>query len=302
VKNLRKSCVAWVVVLAGVAACVPLSLAGQTVDQAAGGEPAAAVQFDVASIRLSPADAHMMYPPNGSAENFSARMTTVESMIGFAYDIPVTIGMSMDPAHFFLPHPQRLSGEPGWVFTDRYDLTAKLDGPPLEAWTRLTKDAQKAQLRLMMQALLADRFKLTMRHETRQMPVYALVVAKGGPKFAAGAVAPAAVDAGSDAKKPYVSPWKLDRGLIAGQGRTMDGLVEMLGMQRELDSRKILDQTGLKGKYDFSLKWGSVDDPHETDGPSLFTAIQEQMGLKLQPEKTPMDVLVVDHIERPSAN
>jgi uncharacterized protein (TIGR03435 family) len=76
----------------------------------------------------------------------------------------------------------------------------------------------------------------------------------------------------------------------------------MLWGQREIESRKIVDQTGLKGKYDLTLRWASVDDPRESDGPSLFTAIQEQLGLKLESTKAPVNVLVIDHIERPSEN
>jgi uncharacterized protein (TIGR03435 family) len=76
----------------------------------------------------------------------------------------------------------------------------------------------------------------------------------------------------------------------------------MLWGQREIDSRKILDQTGLTGRYDLTLKWASVDDPRESDGPSLFSAIQEQLGLKLESTKGRVPVLVIDHVEKPSPN
>jgi uncharacterized protein (TIGR03435 family) len=266
------------------------------------------MRFDVAVIRPSPPDAHMLTAPHGTAEDFSARMATVESMIGFAYDIPTVLGMSVDPAHFFLPHASNLVGGPGWVGSDKYDLTAKADEATIAAWSKLPEKEQTEELRSMMRALLAERFHLTMRHETREMLVWALVVAKGGPKFGATKGPPADLNDGEDGtkpydkSKPYQTRWKLDHGLVEGRDVTIDDFKEMLWGQREIDSHKILDQTGLKGKYDLKLKWASVDDPREPDGPSLFTAIQEQLGLKLESTKAPMDVLVIDHIERPSEN
>jgi len=270
--------------------------------------PLPAPAFAVASTRPSPPNARMMSPPGGSAEDFTARMATVESMIGFAYNIPTVIGMSNDPAHFFLPHPQNLIGEPGWATTDKYDLTAKLDGPEFEAWNKLPKKEQQEQLRLMMRALLADRLKLVVRHETRAMPVYALVLAKGGPKFAPSAgPSPDENDPSDptkplDKSKPYQERWKLNYGLINGRNVAIANFVEQLKIQREIASHEILDQTKLTGQYDLTLTWASLDDPENTDGPSLFSAIQEQLGLKLKPVKAPMEVLVIDHIERPSAN
>lgn len=258
--------------------------------------------FAVASIRLSAPDAGLMYPPEGSAENFGARMASVESMIGFAYDIPAVLGMSADLKDFFLPQPRNMIGAPGWVSTDKYDLTAKADDAVFEAMKKLPAKEQQKQLRRMMQALLADRFKLKVRHETREMPVYALVVAKNGPKFKPTAAPPAALNDAGGPSKPYENPWRLDRGQVVGHGVTVSGLLDVLWMQRELGSRKILDRTNLVGRYDLSLNWDSVDDVRDTTGLSLFTAIQEQLGLKLEPTRAPADVLVIDHIERPSQN
>jgi len=289
-----------------LASILLIAVAGSCLAQAQA--PRTTPTFAVASIRPSPSDAQFMSPPGGSAEDFTASMATIESMIGFAYNIPTVLGMSNDPAHFFLPHPQNLIGEPAWAITDRYDLKAKLDGPELDAWNKLPKKEQREQLRLMIQALLADRFKLVVRRETREMPVYALVLAKRGPKFAPSAgPSPGENDGSNPAKpfgksKPYQTQWKLDRGIISGRNVAIKDFVERLKMQRELASREILDQTMLTGKYDLTLTWASLDDPKDTDGPSLFSAIQDQLGLKLKPVKAPMEVLVVDHIERPSMN
>jgi uncharacterized protein (TIGR03435 family) len=266
------------------------------------------MRFEVATIKPSPADAQSLSGPQGSPENFSARMATVESMIAFAYGIPFSLGMSTDPAHFFLPHPESLVGGPNWVANDKYDLTAKADAATMEVWSKLPKKDQQEELKRMLRALLEERFHLIMRHETRKMPVWALVVVRGGPKFGATAGPPPDLNDGSDPAKPFDSSnpyqgrWKLDRGVIRGQDVTIADFDQMLWSQREIESRKILDHTGLSGKYDLTLKWGSVDDPRESGGPSLFTAIQEQLGLKLESMKAPMDVVVIDHIERPSEN
>jgi uncharacterized protein (TIGR03435 family) len=266
------------------------------------------MRFEVATIKPSPADARSLSAPHGSPENFNARMATVESMIAFAYGIPFSLGMSVDPAHFFLPHPESLVGGPTWVANDKYDLTAKADAATMEVWSKLPKKDQQEELKRMLRALLEERFHLVMQHETREMPAWALVVVKGGPKFGATAGPPPDLNDGSDpakpfdSSKPYQGRWKLDRGVIRGQDVTIADFDQMLWSQREIESRKILDHTGLSGKYDLTLKWGSVDDPRESDGPSLFTAIQEQLGLKLESTKAPMDVLVIDHIERPSEN
>jgi uncharacterized protein (TIGR03435 family) len=258
--------------------------------------------FEVATIRKSPPDGNFMSMPQGTPANFSARMCTVESMIGFAYNIPYSQVMSDNTKYLFNPHSPNLLGGPDWVSTDKYDLTAKADEATIQAWDKLPPGEQKEELRHMMQILLADRFKLTMRHETREMPVWALEVAKGGPKLTPAPGPPPVLNDGSDPSKPYESPWKMDLGLLSGRARTMDELAQVLWGKREIQSRKILDRTGLTVRYNFTLKWAPEDDPGDGSGPSLFTAIQEQLGLKLESTKAPLDVLVIDHIDRPSEN
>jgi len=141
------------------------------------------------------------------------------------------------------------------------------------------------------------------------MPVYALEIGKGGPKMPVSKGPPQNLNDGSDpakpfdSSKPYVTRWSGGGyGSIRGRDVPVDGLTSRLWMLRELGGRKILDRTGLTGRYDIDLKWASVDDPNNPDGPSVFTAIQEQLGLRLDLIKAPMDVLVIDHIERPSGN
>jgi uncharacterized protein (TIGR03435 family) len=147
--------------------------------------------------------------------------------------------------------------------------------------------------------MLADRFQLKLHTEKRDMPVYALVVAKGGAK-----VTPSQPDPPPDPDhpKPYTSQLQLDLGFIGGHGLTMDTLAQLLWTRREIGSRKVMDRTGLTGKYDFKLKWTPEGDPDDAGGASIFTAIQEQLGLKLEPTKVPMDVVVIDNVEKPTAN
>jgi uncharacterized protein (TIGR03435 family) len=150
----------------------------------------------------------------------------------------------------------------------------------------------------MMQRLLADKFKLAVHNETRELPVYALVLAKGGMKFQA-------------AKDPNSGVRSSGRtGQLKGQGVTMADLAKALTrtLQTEL-GRVVIDQTNLTGKYDLTLKWtpsmGSppmLNGQPDTSAPDIFTAVQEQLGLKLESTKAPVPVLVVDHAELPSEN
>jgi uncharacterized protein (TIGR03435 family) len=142
---------------------------------------------------------------------------------------------------------------------------------------------------------LADRFNLTLHRETKDLPVFALVVAKNGPKLHE-------VKAG-DPPPPAGSPdIALNRGHIAIRAG-MPVLVWTLSRSRDVD-RVILDKTGLTGTYDFDLKWtpeGKGEDLSDS-GPSIFTAIQQQLGLKLEPQKGPVEIIVIDHVQRPSEN
>lgn len=176
-------------------------------------------------------------------------------------------------------------GLPDWAKTERWtvDGLADVEGEP-----------DVAQLQAMVRKVLAERFGLKLHREQRDMLVYALAVAKGGPKLAVGT---------SD---PSVQPNEHGTRGVGWRMYTYTN-TSMPVLALELLSavdRPIVDQTGLKGRYDFQLKW-LTDDSHATDPdapPGLFTAIQEQLGLKLEPVKAPADVLVIDKVERPGAN
>jgi uncharacterized protein (TIGR03435 family) len=144
----------------------------------------------------------------------------------------------------------------------------------------------------MVQALLADRFQLKAHEETRQLPVYALVVTKDGPKFKPSKINGTTIDTGRT------------RLHIAGSDDTIGILARVLA---QVLGRVVLNQTGLSGRYDLSLRWTPDDAPalaptYSDAPPGIFTAIQEQLGLKLESTRGPVPVLIVDHVEQPSPN
>jgi uncharacterized protein (TIGR03435 family) len=206
------------------------------------------------------------------------------------------------------------------VDSDAYDIDAKMDDDAAAAWQKLPEEDQAEQYRGMFQSLLADRFKLKVSRETKELPVFALVVAKGGIKFSPTKLPPddpAGTDSSGNAGQP-------ERGTsISGNGREtpatcngvkMSAWAAALSRQPKVEGRLVLDQTGLTGEYDFAMKWARQRDSDfreggggaavalDTSGPSLFTALQEQLGLKLEAKKGPVDTIAIVHIERPSEN
>jgi len=189
-------------------------------------------------------------------------------------------------------------GLPSWTKSDRYDVEAKVDDEDVAKWKALSP----SQRRLALQPLLVTRFNLQFHHETRERPTYSLVVAKNGPKLhkaQRGETYPNALrspDGTGSSGESTVIPGK-----IVLKGSSTSVLANLLSSQGL--SHAVVDKTGLTDIYDITLRW-SPDDIASSDAsqPSLFTALQEQLGLKLEYNKNPIDVIVVDHIERPSAN
>jgi uncharacterized protein (TIGR03435 family) len=178
---------------------------------------------------------------------------------------------------------------PDWLSSVRFDINAKF--PPEES-TQITGEQRRLARQLMMQSLLAERFKLTAHKETKSMPGYALVVAKKGPKLT--------VSENKDG-----TSISTNNGVLDGQGMSMGNLVTTLA---NLLQGPVADMTGIEGKYDIKLEW-STDDGKGGGGdgadakspdtrPSIYTALQETLGLRLETRKIPVEVLVVDHIER----
>jgi uncharacterized protein (TIGR03435 family) len=187
---------------------------------------------------------------------------------------------------------RQIIGFPSWVETDPYDLFASMDADKFEAFKKLTMDGQLKQRQLMMQASLAGRCQLKAHRETREMPVYELVVAKGGLK----------------AKKVnfglMIVEDRMDSLFFLPGGWWHTGTMEYLASNLAGPSgRIVVDKTGLGDKRYFNaLHWASDGNGDTASGgPSIFKALEEQLGLELVPATEPVDVLVIDHIEKPTA-
>ncbi len=225
--------------------------------------------FEVATIKPagpSPdGHTHINYPSGGG---FSAQNITILTLMQWAYG---------------MPERQILDG-PAWLSATRFDLEAKTS-PEGDAALRAMPSEQEAKRR-MVQVLLADRFNLKVHTETRVLPAYDLVPARGGSKLQASQANGKTIGVG--------------RTHFYGTGLTLTLIAEQLS---QLSGRIVVDRTNLSGTYDLALKWSSDDAPATDDSaPSLFTAIEEQLGLRLESAKEPVAVLVIDHIQPASAN
>ena len=250
-------------------------------------------------------DAVSIKPNTSGSGNISISMTgdrylctnnTLKGLLMYAYDLKTE---------------EAISGLPKWADSASYDIDAKMDAETVAALKKMTRPESSEQKRLMMQGVLADRFGLKLHHETRDLPIYALVVAKGGPKLQASAsIEPE--PAGE--KRPEGSPrgsgsMSIHNGDMTATGIPLSNLAANLSMQLH---REVRDRTGLTGNYDFKLSWSREElDGRPQDAaasgaapaaPSIFTALQEQLGLKLDSTKGPVDTIVVDHIDPPTEN
>jgi uncharacterized protein (TIGR03435 family) len=214
------------------------------------------LQFEVASIK-----------PNTSADNGSSTTTNDGEVIIRNNTLRQLIQNAFDVRSFSLSAPD-------WLTTVHFDVTAKLP-----------RKATFAEQRVMMQALLTERFGLVVHHETKIMQGYALLVAKNGPK-----IQPVAGDGGHSTNS--------SRGKIVAEGTTMAQLADMISRQIR---QPVTDMTELKGVFNLTLTYtpemGEEKAAGES-GPSVYTALQEQLGLRLEGRKIPVDTVVVDHVEK----
>jgi len=188
---------------------------------------------------------------------------------------------------------------PKWIESARYAIQGKPPESVREALRTMTPQEGAKVMRGMMQSLLADRFGLKAHYEMREMAEYQLVVAKGGSKLKESA----------DQTKRWILP---GASVIKGNAMPVGVLAEALEQVPDIGGRPVIDTTGLSGSYDLLLRWTPMDAAPAVGGSgtasladaegSLFTALQEQMGLKLVSAKGPVQVVVIDHIERPTAN
>ncbi len=306
----------------------------------------APTSFEVASIKPSEAQPGMIRMGSAPGGRYTASGVTVRMLIQQAYDL----------------RDYQISGGPGWISSERYDIVATAGVP----------NVTREQMRVLLQSLLAERFNLKVRRESKELPVYALVVGKNGPKLhkteiqpgsggdatppdpskppdagaapvmkpagagdgkplivSRGAGAGSAVAGGGAgvstsigvvtrdgvAGKPGAGWMRMGPGQVHAQGATISTLVMLLSQSL---GRPVIDKTGLTGNYDFDLEFtpdetqrgmgpgggdkGEVLPPGDPSGPSIYTAIQEQLGLKLESQKGPVEILVIESVDRPSGN
>ena len=267
----------------------PLDAAPSTVFEAASIKPQA--PSSDGSIRTM-----VQFPPNG---RLTAAGATVKTLICVAY------GLS----------DFQVLGGPNWIEEDRYDVLATPGSALEEQLQKMKSDDNTQAKRQMLQALLADRFKLILHHDTKELPIYGLVVAKSGSKLQETKPDDANPDAANAPAHPTNKGrmrMSIDSGSIeiTATGMAMDGLARQLASQLH---STVQNNTGLKGIYDFTLRFTPDDAPMDASGganasladnggTSIFAAVQDQLGLKLESKKGPVEIVVVDHVDKPSDN
>jgi uncharacterized protein (TIGR03435 family) len=235
--------------------------------------------FDVATIKPNDSGATSLQGLTMNGRNFATRNSSLADLIGFAYEVQM----------------KQIVGGPDWLEKDRYDIAAVPDqeGAP-----------NVQQLRLMMQKLLASRFNLKFHHDQRDLSAYVLTVGKNGQKLTPTQLKGSLPGMG-------MRPGNTGLTLMMANARLADftGFLQMLVLDRP-----VVDRTGITGRFDYSVTF--TPDDSEFNGhppklpqtetsdsaPNLFTAVQEQLGLKLDAQKTSVDVIAIDHVEKPSAN
>jgi uncharacterized protein (TIGR03435 family) len=310
-------------ILIGLESPPPVQAQSQAGAALPAAQQAAPKSFEVASIKPIASDnasgiwrVAMGIQPGG---RYTASGVTASMLIQQAYDIK----------------DYQISGAPGWLNTDRFDIVAKADTPNLDRET----------VRLCLQSLLAERFNLKIHRESKDLPIYNLVVGKTGHKLklsetqppppgeskppdaandakvgaavGGGGGAAGGVAAGGATPAPKGAQMRMGRGQVSAQMVPLSGIAQLLAQQL---GRPVIDKTDIKGNYDFSLQWtpdetqrgvgfGGVERPvtdtplpNDPTGPSLFTAIQDQLGLRLEASKGPVDMIVIERIEKPSGN
>lgn len=262
--------------------------------------------FEVATIR--PFQPGQALPAFDRSPSVMIHGGSIKQLIGVAYNLP-TLSVA------------QIVGAPDWAAKDQYLVQGKIDDSMNAKMQKMSPAQSLQQRELLLQSLLADRMKLKIHFETRELPMYALVVAKGGPKLHPSEEMPDSTDT---VLPPPLAPGTtpsldgLHKGFFAflkeatfemqAKALTLDELAEMLQRQPDAGGRLIVNQTGITGFYDCTMKWAQQLPTSErttlpdSDEPPFFTAITEQLGLRLVPTKGPAEVIVIDHIEKPSQN
>jgi uncharacterized protein (TIGR03435 family) len=288
--------------LLAIAAPVVFCLLGATQSRAqsqaqptSAAPPQPAFEYEVASIKINTSGSASITsrnPPDG----FLALNIPLRELIKSAYRI----------------QDNQLFAAQDSLMSERYDIEAKMDVAAAAALQKLDPDERRLARQRMLQVLLADRFKLIIHRETKELPVYSLVIAKGGPKLqetkaAAGAPnapTPPGRGGGASVRTSRTGTGPVTLTVLHCSG---EALADLLSTHA---GRPVLDKTGLASSYDFTLQFMPDDTQAQPPSgaapldlpPSLFTAIQDQLGLKLESGKGPVEIIVIDHVERPSGN
>jgi uncharacterized protein (TIGR03435 family) len=222
------------------------------------------LSFEIASVKAGDQGVDFGGIEFTPAGRFTATSSSLQRLIGFAYDL----------------RNHQISGGPRWLDSEKFSIDAKADSSrQIPAGL-----AGFVPMRLMVQSLLEERFKLVVHKETREEQVYELVADRGGSKL-------------REVSEP--GQLRIGRGELIGKGAPIEFLVNQLSSQME---QPVIDKTGLKGRYDFNLKWTPDAGVADVSGPSIFTAVRTDLGLRLQSAKAPVEILVIDHVERPDPN
>jgi uncharacterized protein (TIGR03435 family) len=262
--------------------------------------------FEVATVK-----------PSASGDN---RVAILSQPGGRMVTTNVTFKMLM--AFAYRVRDFQISGGPNWITTDRWNIEARAEEGGIPPSTGPPDPNVTPPLLLMMQSLIEERFQLKMHRETRELPVYELVVAKGGSKMKLsedqspirpperGAPPPPLPQRGGPMPRGAM---RMGRGDLEANGLPLANFIQALSQQL---GRPVIDKTELKGLYDIKLQWtpelgqGPVapggpeppPPPAEFSGPSIFTAVQEQLGLRLESTKGPVEVLIIDSVQKPTEN
>jgi uncharacterized protein (TIGR03435 family) len=287
----------WVASIIGAAIAWPAAIGVLGATQQAPPDPNVPLHFEVATVKPNKSNkpgGSMRREPGG---RLTATNMPIRQLITFAYQVT----------------PLQLVGGPGWIEADRFDIVAKLEGDPPPVAPGLGPD----HAMLAMRTLLTDRFKLKIHRESRELEVYALVMTRPGSpgpglKRSTQDCSPEAIKTMAGRGGPPPGPGSP---VLCG-ARMLPGRVQLGGMPIStfagplggLTGRIVVDRTGLIGSWDFDLTFapepgrGVVADvpPPDPNGPSIFTALQEQLGLKLEATKAPVDVVVIDSVEPPT--
>jgi uncharacterized protein (TIGR03435 family) len=256
--------------------------------------------FEVATIKASsPEETRSAMGFSAGGRGFTANGATVRDLIQEAYNVKSA---------------NQIEGASGWMTTEKFDIEARMDDSEVALLATQSMEEKIRQVRLMVQSLLAERCGLKLTESTRESSFFLLLPARGGPKLKPAAMVAASGDTAAHPASGPTVQWK-GPGRVEATGVSMGTLAEWISRLPELGAEGgftvgdlVIDKTGLTGMYDWTLTWEPDAEVQARDaigggaGPSLFTALQEQLGLRLEKTKGQVEVLVIDRVTRPSAD